>query len=79
MPISRLPAAAEMQVAAVTAARGMPVSLRMAGLTKTMYAMVMNVVSPARISVFQSAPSAANSKYRSSASRVNVPPTRVVK
>ena len=61
-PIRKLPAAAERHVAAVTAARGMPVSCRMAGLTKTMYAIVMNVVNPARISVRQSAPSFWNSK-----------------
>ena len=41
---------------------GMPVSRRMVGFTKTMYAIVMKVVEPARISVFQSAPSALNSK-----------------
>ena len=65
-PIRKLPAAAERQVAAVTAASGMPVSWRMAGLTKTIYAIVMKVVKPARTSVFHSAPSAWNSKYRSS-------------
>src|SRR5208283_4306931 len=47
----------------------MPASCRIAGLTKTMYAIVMNVVKPARISVRQSAFSAANSKYRSSDAR----------
>src|ERR1700691_3419440 len=43
----------------------MPVSCRMAGFTKMMYAMVTNVVDPARISVRQLAPSSRNSKYRS--------------
>ena len=57
-PISKLPTAAEMQVAAVTPASGIPVSCRMEGFTKTMYAMVMNVVNPARISVFHVAPKA---------------------
>ena len=61
-PMRQLPTAAEMHVAAVTAASGMPVSCRMAGLTKTMYAIVMKVVNPARISVFQVAPSFSNSK-----------------
>src|SRR5471030_228800 len=69
-PIRKLPAAAERQVAAVTAANGIPASCRMAGLTKTMYAIVMNVVNPARISVFQSAPSFWNSKYRSRRGRM---------
>src|SRR4051794_11541119 len=64
-PIRKLPAAAERQVAAVTAARGMPVSWRIAGFTKMLYAIVMNVVKPARISVFQLAPRPAKSKYRS--------------
>src|ERR1017187_3607459 len=41
----------------------------MAGLTKTMYAIALKVAKPARTSVFQSAPSAWNSKYRSSLSR----------
>jgi hypothetical protein len=36
----QLPTAAEMHVAAVTAASGMPVSCRIAGLTKTMYIQV---------------------------------------
>jgi len=35
-PMRQLPMAAEMHVAAVTAASGMPVSCRIAGLTKTM-------------------------------------------
>src|ERR1039458_9403539 len=48
--------AADKHVAAVTAASGIPVSCRIAGLTKTMYAIVMNVVQPARISVRQLAP-----------------------
>jgi len=43
--------AAQRQVEVVTAARGMPVWERMAGLTKMMYAMVMKVVRPATISV----------------------------
>src|SRR5208283_5049415 len=47
----------------------MPASCRIAGLTKTMYAIVMNVVKPARISVRQFAFNAANSKYRSSDAR----------
>src|SRR5438045_3604617 len=51
----RLPTAAEMQVAAVTAASGMPLSWRIDGFTKMMYAIVMKVVNPARISVRQSA------------------------
>ena len=44
---------AHRQVEVVTAASGIPVWERMAGLTKMMYAMVMNVVRPARISVRQ--------------------------
>lgn len=62
IPIIRLPNAAEMQVAAVTAASGIPASCRIDGFTKTMYAMVMNVVKPARISVFQFVPRRWNSK-----------------
>ena len=46
-----LPKAAQRQVAMVTEARSMPVWARMEGFTKMMYAIVMNVVSPARISV----------------------------
>ncbi len=46
----RLPSAAATQVATNTASRSMPVSARMLGLTKAMYAMVRNVVTPARIS-----------------------------
>src|ERR1700687_4618870 len=69
-PIRKLPMAAERHVAAVTAANGMPASCRMAGLTKTIYAIVMKVVNPARISVFQSAPSFWNSKYRSRRGRM---------
>src|SRR5580765_4690101 len=68
-PIKKLPMAAERQVAAVTAASGMPVSCRMAGLTKTIYAIVMKVVKPARISVFQSAPRVLKSKYLSRRTR----------
>ena len=48
--------AADRQVAAATAGTGMPASLRMSGFTKTMYAMVRNVVAPARISVRQVEP-----------------------
>ena len=44
---------AQRQVAVVTAARGMPVWERMAGLTKMMYAMVTKVVRPASVSVRQ--------------------------
>jgi hypothetical protein len=36
MPIMKLPNAAEMQVAAVTAAKGMPASCRICGFTRTM-------------------------------------------
>src|SRR5580658_1209952 len=43
----------------------MPVSCRIAGFTKMMYAMVTKVVDPARISVRQLAPSSRNWKYRS--------------
>jgi hypothetical protein len=35
MPIMKLPNAAEMQVAAVTAAKGMPASCRICGFTRT--------------------------------------------
>ncbi len=52
-PISKLPIAAERHVAAVTAGNGIPASCRIEGLTKTMYAIVMKVVKPARISVRQ--------------------------
>ena len=48
------PKAAQRQVAMVTAAMGIPVSARIEGFTKMMYAIVINVVSPARISVRQS-------------------------
>src|SRR3954451_24065978 len=68
-PMRKLPKAAERQVAAVTAARGMPVSCSIDGFTKTMYAMVTDVVKPARISVRQVAPSALKSKYCSSRRR----------
>src|ERR1044072_4203678 len=64
-PIKKLPIAAERHVAAVVAAAGMPASCRIPGFTKMMYAIVMNVVNPARISVRQLAPSDSNSKYRS--------------
>ncbi len=57
-----LPKAAHKHVAATTAASGIPVSCRIAGFTKMMYAMVMKVVHPARISVRQFVPSARNSK-----------------
>jgi hypothetical protein len=66
-PIVRLPNAAERHVAAVTAATGIPVSDRMDGFTKMMYAIVMNVVNPASISVRHDVPSSSNSKYRASA------------
>src|SRR5580704_6275928 len=46
----------------------MPVSCRIDGLTKMIYAIVMNVVTPASSSVFQFVPSAVNSKYRSARS-----------
>jgi hypothetical protein len=45
------PMAADRQVAAATAATGIPAALNMSGFTNTMYAMVRNVVAPARISV----------------------------
>jgi hypothetical protein len=45
------PMAADRQVAAATAGTGIPVSLKIAGFTKTMYAMVRNVVNPASTSV----------------------------
>jgi len=48
-----LPKAAQRQVAVVMAARGMPVLLRSDGFTKMMYAIVMKVVRPARVSVRQ--------------------------
>ena len=57
-----LPNAADRHVAATTAVNGIPVSRRIVGFTKTMYAIVMNVVAPARISVCQLVPSAWNSK-----------------
>src|SRR6476620_3405300 len=68
-PIRKLPKAAERQVAAVTAARGMPALARIDGLTKMMYAIVMKVVIPAKISVRQSAPSCLNPKYCSNRRR----------
>src|ERR1700691_4395680 len=48
-----LPKAAQRQVAMVTEARSIPVCARMEGFTKMMYAIVMKVVAPARISVRQ--------------------------
>ena len=63
-----MPGAVARQVAAVTPAMGIPASCRIDGLTKMIYAIVMNVVMPARSSVFQLVPSAANSKYRSARS-----------
>ena len=60
-----LPKAAQRQVAAVTAASGMPVCERMLGFTKMMYAIVMNVVRPASASVRQLVFSRAKPKYRS--------------
>ena len=42
--------AAQKQVAATTALKGMPASLRIDGFTNTMYAIVTNVVAPAMIS-----------------------------
>src|SRR4051794_22148744 len=68
-PIRKLPIAAEIHVAAVTAESGMPVSCRIAGFTNTIYAIVMNVVTPARISVRQVALSGLKSKYCSSRRR----------
>src|SRR5687768_18265456 len=62
-PIMMLPSAADKHVAATTAVNGMPVSARMDGFTKMMYAIVTKVVNPARISVRQSVPRASNSKY----------------
>jgi hypothetical protein len=62
IPIARLPNAAERQVAAVTAAAGMPVSLKIEGFTKMMYAIVRNVVRPARISVRKVVPRPSKSK-----------------
>src|SRR5437764_3003360 len=62
-PIRKLPIAAEIQVAAVTAASGIPASCKIAGFTKTIYAIVMKVVNPARISVRQVALSGLKSKY----------------
>ena len=59
----KLPSAAARHVAAVTPAIGMPVWCRIDGFTKMMYAIVMNVVSPARHSVFHVVPRAAKSKY----------------
>ncbi|SOY69582.1 hypothetical protein CBM2589_A90917 [Cupriavidus taiwanensis] len=46
-----VPIAAATQVATNTASLGMPASPRIEGLTKMMYAIVRNVVMPARISV----------------------------
>jgi hypothetical protein len=57
--------AAHRQVEVVTAASGIPVWERMAGFTKTMYAMVMKVVRPARTSVRHVVWWAAKPKYRS--------------
>ena len=53
---------AQKQVAATTAWYGIPVSLSIDGFTKMMYAIVMNVVTPARISVRQLVPRRSNSK-----------------
>src|SRR5262249_23205257 len=64
-PIVRLPNAAHRQVAATTAVIGIPVSCRIAGFTKMMYAMVTNVVAPARISVRQLVLRSRNRKYSS--------------
>src|SRR5262245_21421035 len=71
-PIRKLPTAAEIHVAAVTAANGIPVSCRIDGFTKTMYAIVMKVVNPARTSVRQSVPSVLNWKYCSSRERRSI-------
>ncbi len=65
-PMRMEPKAAQRQVAAVTAAMGMPVWERMEGFTKMMYAIVMKVVSPARVSVRQLVRSWAKWKYFSS-------------
>ena len=46
------------QVAAATPAAGMPVVLRIEGLTRTMYAMVRKVVNPASTSVWTVVPRA---------------------
>src|SRR5271165_2306502 len=67
-----LPKAAHKHVAATTAASGIPVSLRIDEFTKMMYAMVTNVVHPARISVRQLVFRLANSKYRSQRSLMGV-------
>ena len=48
-----VPKAAEIQVAAKTPATGIPASCRIDGFTKTMYAIVINVVQPASTSVCQ--------------------------
>ena len=40
--------AADKQVAAATAATGIPAALNMSGFTNTMYAMVRNVVAPGK-------------------------------
>jgi hypothetical protein len=52
-PIRIVANAADKHVAANTAGTGIPASFRIEGFTNTMYAIVMNVVMPARISVFQ--------------------------
>ncbi len=57
-----LPNAAQKHVAATTALKGMFASRRIDGFTKMMYAMVTNVVAPARTSVRQFVPSRSNSK-----------------
>src|SRR5690349_8034239 len=66
-----LPAAAQKQVAATTASNGIPASRSTDGFTKTIYAMVTKVVTPARASVRQVAPKRANSKYCSSRWRIS--------
>jgi hypothetical protein len=60
--MSSVPIAAAIQVAAETAASGIPASFKIEGFTKTMYAIVIKVVKPARTSVFQSVFSRENSK-----------------
>jgi hypothetical protein len=52
-PIRIDPNAADRHVAAVTAGKGIPACARMAGFTRTMYAMVTKVVRPAKNSVRQ--------------------------
>ena len=51
-PIRKQPTAAPKQVAVTKAPASMPVSDKMLGLTAMMYAMVRNVVRPAKSSVF---------------------------